>query len=262
MRTARNVVGALALALMVLSTAAFAQPLPHENHYKVYRSSPISLSKDVELSDQFGKLTVNNLVFDRFSTPAVKIHQGQTYPMVDPLIHLDWWRIFYPQPPRNVIVTDQFGQKQWTVGAARYLLLPALKNPQSPPPPTVPTWNHYLCYEVLGAQDVNQPVTLIDQFGTVQVFVRRPVFLCNPVAKRVFTATGPVEYPIIDATAHLAVYAFDRFGLNQSITAYDQFGFWQTPLFETDLLCVPALKDHPVPTTPSTWGKIKSLYRS
>jgi hypothetical protein len=262
MRITRTVVGALALTMLLLSTAAFAQPLPHENHYKVYHSLPITLVKDVALKDQFGQLTVTDLIFDRFSTPAEKIHEGATYPMVDPLIHQDWWRIHYPQPARTVVVKDQFGQSPWVVGDARYLLLPALKNPPVPPPPGLPVWNHYLCYDVLTGPIVEQPVILIDQFGTASVHVRIAKLLCNPVEKTVFTATGPRVYPIVDATAHLACYeVLNPQPYSQSLTTLDQFGFWQTHLQVNDCLCVPALKDHPLPSKPSTWGKIKSLYR-
>jgi hypothetical protein len=263
MRISRTVFAfALAGALIVsLSNLALAQPVAHENHYKVYRSTPITIVKDVGLRDQFGPLTVTDLVFDKFSTPADKIHNGQNHPMVNPLVHLDWWHINYPQPSRTVIVTDQFGSGEWVVKDARYLLLPAVKNagPGTPPP----VWNHYLCYDVVTGPIVNQPVVLIDQFGTAQVHVRYAKLLCNPVEKTVYTATGPVVYPIIDATTHLACYEVlnpQPYAIN--ITAQDQFGFWQTTLQINDCMCVPALKDHPVRTEKSTWGRVKALYQN
>jgi hypothetical protein len=258
----RTVVGALALVTLMLSTAATAQPpLPHENHYKVYRTLPIPIPRDVGLRDQFGQITVIDPVFDRFSTPAEKHHAGAIWPMVDPLVHLDWWRIFYPQPLRTVIVRDQFGQSPWVVKDARYLLLPSRKNLTGPGAPP-PIWNHYLCYEVVTGPIVEQPVLLIDQFGGVQVQVRYAKLLCNPVEKTEFTPSGPVVYPIIDATAHLSCYEIlNTVPYGQPITALDQFGFWQTQVLQNDCLCVPALKDHPLPSKPSTWGKIKSLYR-
>ena len=63
----------LGLAAMSLS-AALAQPggLPLENHYKVYLSTPISLTKTVVVEDQFGVLEIPNLIFDRHATPASK----------------------------------------------------------------------------------------------------------------------------------------------------------------------------------------------
>jgi hypothetical protein len=271
MRTTRTIVGALALATLVLSlpaTGALAQPtLPVENHYKCYnlRNVAGNLLQNIQLDDQFGSVTVSNLVFERYATPAEKIHNGVPYPMVDPLIHMDWWRVNTTMPLRYVNVTDQFGTAKWTLAHARYLLVPSLKNPPVPGPP-VPTWNHYLCYDVVPpALLINQPVTLIDQFGNVQAQVFTAKFLCNPVKKTVFTPTGPVVYPIIDETAHLACYHVSGSGSPPPlpITAYDQFGLWQdVRLDRYDCMCVPARKEETVPTKPSTWGKIKSLYRS
>jgi len=271
MRITRTIAGALALVFAFVSFAsdlALAQgepPLPAENHYKVYRSLPITIVKPLELRDQFGQLTVVDLVFDKFATPADKIVMNAdgtttTYPMVDPDIHQDWWRIAYPQPTRTVMVTDQFGKGPWTVRDARYLLAPAKKFPV--PGDTVPEWNHYLCYDVVSGPIVNRQVTLIDQFGNAQVYVLQAKYFCNPVEKRVGGPAG-IVYPIIDANAHLACYMVENPNvLPRSITTLDQFGFWQTQIYENDCLCAPALKDHPLPARPSTWGKIKSLYRN
>jgi len=272
MRTTRITAGALALAftfVLLVASVASAQlppPLPLENHYKVYASSPITVVKPVGLRDQFGQLNVLDMVFDKFATPADKIvinadGTSTTYPMVNPDIHMDWYRIDVPQVPRTVIGTDQFGKGPWVLGNARYLLLPALKN--VPVPATVPAWNHYLCYDALSGPLVNKPVTLIDQFGNVQVVVLQAKYFCNPVEKTVDGAVGPVVYPIIDFNAHLACYQVDNPVPDfRGITTVDQFGYWSTQIYHNDCLCVPALKDYPLATQHSTWGKIKSLYRN
>ncbi|HET6462228.1 MAG TPA: hypothetical protein VFH33_00385, partial [Candidatus Krumholzibacteria bacterium] len=181
MRTTRTLSVVFALTLLVFSwtaSRALAQPLPVENHYKVYNlRTPLAIAKPVDLRDQFGQLTVTNLVFEKFATPADKIHNGVTYPMVNPDIHQDWWRINSPQPIRTVIVTDQFGTSSWRVSNATYLVLPSLKNLPGPGAP-LPVWNHYLCYDVVAPGTlVNQPVVLIDQFGNAQVQVLTARFL-------------------------------------------------------------------------------------
>jgi len=259
----RGAIG-LALVVMLAATGAFAQALPIENHYKVYNSSPITIVHPVDLTDQFGGMSVVDLVFERFSTPATKIlPDGTVYPMVNPDIHMDWWRVFGPtQPVRTIIATDQFGKTAWTLGDAHYLLVPSYKNvpppdPRNPTPP--PYWNHYLCYDALTGPLVGTLVTLVDQFGNVQVQVLQAKYFCNPVQK---TADG-VVYPIIDPNAHLACYQVQNpLSEGYSITALDQFGYWQTQIRQNDCLCVPALKDYPLPTEPSTWGKVKALYRN
>jgi hypothetical protein len=260
MRVTISRAGAIALALTIslVATAAFAQPLPVENHYKVYNNPPIPIVKPVGLRDQFGTFNVDQLSFERFATPATKIHSdGTVYPMVNPDIHMDWWRIFYPQPVRTVLGTDQFGQAPWTLGDARYLLVPSLKN--VPPPQTVPPWNHYVCYDALSGPLINKPVTLIDQFGNVQVVVLQAKYFCNPVEK---FADGQI-YPILDPNAHLACYQVDNPSPDvKPITTIDQFGYWQTQINHNDCLCVPALKDYPLATEKTTWGQIKALYRN
>ena len=156
-----------------------------------------------------------------------------------------------------MIVTDQFGQGLWTVGNARYLLVPALKN-VPPAAGQPPVWNHYVCYEALAGPYVGKPVILIDQFGNAQVQVLQAKYLCNPAEKR---ADGQI-YPIVNSVVHLACYQVNNPAPDlRSITTLDQFGFWQTQIYHNDCLCVPALKDHPLATEHSTWGNIKALYR-
>jgi hypothetical protein len=256
----------LALALIALgANMAFAQALPAENHYKVYNAVRNNAFRPVTLSDQFGSFDVRDqLTFDRFSTPAEKIlPDGTDYPIINPVVHMDWWSFRQPvsQPARSVIVTDQFGITQWVLGNAVYLLTPSLKNvqPDSTGGPRPPVWNHYVCYDVLKGPLVNKPVTLVDQFGNVQVVVLAARYFCNPAQK----LDGGVTYPIVDNNAHLAVYTVQNSQPDvYNILTIDQFGFWKTSINRNDLLCVPALKNYPVPTRPTTWGRIKSLYRN
>ena len=250
---------ALAFALVVFTaTTALSQPLPSENHYKVYNSTAFTRIDSLNLRDQFGKMVVNDLVFDKFATPTEKIlSDGTVYPILRPDIHMDWWRIQVPQPTRTIIVTDQFGQKAWEVGNAAYLLLPALK--YVPVGTPAPTYNHYLCYEVVAGPIYSIPLTLIDQFGTAPVLLLSAKYFCNPVEKT--TGDGQV-FPILDFNAHLAVYSVENSIVDpRSVTTVDQFGYWQTQIFENILMCAPALKDYDLPTERSTWGRIKSLYR-
>jgi len=250
----------LTLALLAFAAMAIAQvpPLPAENHYKVYMSSPITLVRGVALEDQFGVILDSMFVFDRFANPVEKRHlDGSVYPILRPEVHMDWWRFRAPQPARTVIAIDQFGGSSWVLGDAVYLLTPSVKYPM--PPFQAPVNNHYVCYEALSGFVPSKVVYLIDQWGNAQVMVLTPKYFCNPAEKR----TGGEVYPILDHQAHLTCYFVQNPMIEpHSITTYDQFGFWQTETFENNCLCVPALKEHPIRTEQSTWGKIKSLYRN
>lgn len=253
-----------ALIPLVLLASAATSPvaqvvLPPENHYKVYNASSISFVESLLLTDQFGSFNVLDLHLQRFANPAEKIHPetGESFPMLDPERHHTWWRFLVPQPERTVVGIDQFGVHSWTLRDAHYLLNPALKNVPGGAPPVA---NHYVCYEVIGAPDILRTVILVDQFGTTQVQVLRGKYFCNPVEK-VHLDDGST-YPIIDYAAHLACYqTLDPNQFAVPITTIDQFGYWQIEVFDSDCLCVPSLKDHPVRTEESTWGRVKALYR-
>jgi hypothetical protein len=252
----------LGLAMMALPVATIAAPppeLPRENHYKVYREGkpPITITKPLLLRDQFGTYNVDILTLERWSNPAEKIHNGISYPPVDPVVHQMWWRgNFPPIPPTTIIGIDQFGFNKWTLIIPEYLLTPALKNEPTGNPPV---WNHYLCYRAQPGP-MPQVVTLIDQFGTADAQLVSISWFCNPVEKR--HLDDGLFYPIVDGKAHLACYQiFTPDPMIHPITSIDQFGHWQFEVLQPDCLCVPALKEHVVGTESSTWGKIKAMYR-
>jgi hypothetical protein len=262
---ARALAPALTLVVLVASAVtAQPPPLPDENHYKVYVSSPITRTGLVRLTDQFGAVDGTEWVFDRFANPTEKIDAGLVYPILRPDVHMDWWRFYAPQPSRVLIAKDQFGQKAWVVGDARYLLTPSLKYPPPPPFPPIPVNNHYLCYDVLSGPIVQRDVILIDQWGSANVYVLEAKLFCNPVEKRVYDAAGNEQiYPIIDPNAHLTCYWVNNPVFTpRPVTTLDQFGYWQFQVYQNDCLCVPALKDYPLAVEESTWGKIKALYRN
>jgi hypothetical protein len=259
----RFVVGLSALALMQLllpiGAANGQATLPAENHYKVYGTSSYTFVKPITLIDQFGAINVVDFVLDRFANPATKVlPDGTSYPPVDDKAHQTWWRCFVPQPVRTVVAIDQFGTTPVKLGNAVYLLNPALKN-ALPPIGPLPVRNHYLCYEVIGSLPLFKIVTLIDQFGiSTNVRILESKLFCNPVEKR----EGALVHPIIDYKAHLNCYRVENPNfVVRSISANDQFGFWQIYTYQNDCLCLPALKEHIVGTSPSTWGQIKALYR-
>jgi hypothetical protein len=246
----------LAAVVLLSAGAALAQDLPRENHYKVYHTIPYTVAKPLLLTDQFGSFDANAFLLERFANPAEKRVGADIYPIVDPLVHLTWWRITPPpaQPPKSIIGIDQFGIAPWTLYDPVYLLNPSLKNVTGNPP----IWNHYVCYQAVGP-DPGRLVVLADQFGGSEVFVLRAEYFCNPVEKR-HLDDGRV-YPVIDYKAHLACYMMtDTNPMAHPVMAVDQFGNWIFDAFQPDCLCLPALKEHVVRTEESTWGKIKALY--
>jgi hypothetical protein len=251
------------LVLLLGAAVAHGQAMPVENHYKVYGEVALGIGGyTVTLTDQFRSFTHDVFNYPSIANPVEKIHDGVAYPMVDPFAHQMWWTLQGGpgmDVQRRVYYRDQFGPtRSLEVGRPVYLVTPALKNVPSPPPP-LPNRNHYLCYETIGASPINVPVTLVDQFGTANVILLRPKFFCNPVNK--FRHSPPTNYPIVDPTAHLVCYAYDRIFSNHDVVMFDQFGQFFMPVYFSDCLCVPALKENVVSTQSTTWGRIKALYR-
>jgi hypothetical protein len=259
MKHSRTVVVTLvaaALLLLALSSSLAQISVPTANHYRVYLSSSTLVTQPLTLRNEFDVLTIDQIVLDRWSNPAEKrLPDGTDYPIVDPVLHYNWGHFFFPHTPRNVVGTDQFGTRTWTLGNAVYVLSPAIKNPQ-PPLPQPPVANHYLCYDAIGL-NLGKQVTLIDQWGNCQVVVLKPKYFCTPVIK----TTAFASYPIIDPKLHYTCYDLQPPCLNfQAITVVDQFGYWNKDVYDNDCLCLPALRDATIGTAPTTWGKVKALY--
>ncbi len=232
-----------------LSWTSGSAQMVMENHYLVYEVPEVySFTGPIVLTDQFRVFTADFAELDKFATPVAK--NGE--PILNPSMHQTWWMIDDPQSIWWTLIDNQFGVQRWQVKDGRYLVLPALKNEPTMPPP----WNHYKCYDALGPP-LDIPVTLYDQFGSYQMIAKEPVLFCNPVEK---TVQGNV-YPIMTPEAHLACYRLEPVMPGGfTAMAFDQFGDWQITLLEPCWLCLPTIKLETVPTEPSTWGKIKSLY--
>lgn len=231
-------------------------PLDHYHTYKVEQL--ITSGQVVTLRDQFGVETVPVRYLDQFANPVSKNGEG----IQDPLTHLSWWVIDYPEPERRVLMHNQFGDQDWKVGNARYLLAPARKSRTQPPTEPLPTnRNHFKCYEVLSGPVLQKDVVLDDQFGHRTAVVDTPRYLCNPAEKR--TQTGLI-FPIVDPVTHLACYDLRPIQpYNIPVFIHDQFFASPSPinLLYDLLLCVPSQKEIVVPTEKSTWGRLKGQYR-
>ena len=249
-----------ALALLTALTGSRAQAQdPTWDHYKVYQVAPHpSHLEQLTLIDQFGVWTPQSQFLNFFANPVQKTHGTITYPINRPELHYAWWVIATTQPfTRDVIATNQFGDQLIHVGNPAYLLNPALKN--APVGSPLPVANHYLCYECSG-NGVNVPVTLVDQFFGRNATVFFPRYFCTPVEKR--TSSGGV-FPMRDPRQHYVVYDIDPMPNTFAVTIFDQFLIpnAQVSMSNDRFLMVPTLKSFPVPSEPSTWGRMKALFR-
>jgi hypothetical protein len=266
----RSRLALLLTAVLVFAGAnAMAQIVPPTwDHYKVYyNSNPAAVNIPVLLTDQFGSHAMTATALDRFMNPVEKaIPGGPVSGITNPLLHYSWWKIWRnPGEGDNewrVVVSNQFGDQTLRVfdhvGSVFSLLNPAVKNQ----PGTLPPSNHYKCYPCAW-WDVQVPLPAIlmtDQFGQWNATVMQPSWFCNPVEKQV----GPDVHPIIQPAQHYVCYDFDPTDPRIFPAIFmDQFVPVMTPieLSNSNMICVPSIKQSAVGTDGGTWGKLKTLYR-
>jgi hypothetical protein len=231
-------------------------PTEHQLGYRI--NGPIT-GRGVLLSDQF------NPVLDSYgiqgptwlSVPTIKNQE----PLLDPVTHYTWYELFSPinDPPRHMVYDNQFGEHELDVSTARFLLVPALKNPL-PGQPLRTDVNHYKCYNAVGPA-LNVTIDLQNQFGGGTFQLGEPFLFCNPAVK-VYEQTFPIAY----AQDHLVCYQLlPTHPVSESVLVLDQFSSFGEPqnvfAFEGFWFCVPTLKIEVTPAMPQTWGGLKAIYR-
>jgi len=251
--------GVFAVTLVVASLAilpvndAHAPLLPVE-HFETYLvTAEITSGAGVTLEDQFG---ISEHIVNRLEQFAIPVQKNDE-PLDNTTSHLSFWTITDPTfIAREVVVDNQFGEQSLKVFDGIYLAAPALKNDEGRT--ELPTdLSHFKCYKVQGVAPGNK-VTITGQFGTHTTTVLQPGLLCVPAKK---TTDKGVVYPVVNPMEHLLCYKIEVVGTGQTVLIRDQFSTSQTPLSFMDLLCVPSMKNPPVPTEQSSWGKMKSIYR-
>lgn len=246
------------------ASRAQAQVDPLWDHYKVYQTlAHPSHIEQVTLIDQFQTRTDDVVQYlDRLANPVAKNHGAAFYPINRPELHYTWWALSQRPPiDINVLAINQFGDQYIHVGGPytgwdTYLLNPANKNAPTGTP--LPLANHYKCYPAQGAP-VNTTVGLSDQFFSRNAVVFEPRWFCAPCEKRLLNGT---VYPMVDPKQHYTVYEIDYTNTFWPARISDQFiTDFQTDVAFDRFLMVPTQKELPTPSDPTTWGRVKGLYR-
>jgi hypothetical protein len=161
-------------------------------------------------------------------------------PLYEPTGHLACYRLKPKKSERTVAIRNQFGQKSITIKKSTMLCLPTEKNTEGEPQQL----DHFKCYTAKFPKTQPRTVTLVDQFGTRQEQVTKPVVFCNPVSKN----GEPIHNPL----THLECYAIQPQAVKQTVTARNQFGEQTVKTKKTALLCLPSGKTETVSSTTTT----------
>lgn len=222
------------------------------DHYKFWKVNPETLPKvgaPVLLKGQFDRVPWEALVFGPLyvANPVEKRRMGyREKPILNEKLHYLARRIQTEKrsKPRNVLVTNQFGENQvWTLGQPEWLLVPAAKvlRGEAGKPPI---GDHFVCYAAKAEKQVHVAVTLSDQFDRLlkkpeEVGDFEAAYLCVPVSKQ--RKGKPVE-EVRDKQTHLALYTIAPTKFGKTVFANDQFGSFTLPVGASEFLGVPSTK--------------------
>jgi cysteine-rich repeat protein len=202
----------------------------------------------VGLVDQFGSSAVEVKKPERLCAPTNKLDEDPTAPSHPD--HLNGYKIkragaFTAVTAQTVV--DQFGTLVLDLKKPVGVLVPSAKSLVGMPPSPATSPDHFQCYKV--KVTANTPkfvavpgVSVQDQFGSMQVEVKKPKRLCAPVDKN-------GETPGAETHAnHLMCYLVKqtsqpKFPGVGSAFVHDQFGPATRDAKKPAELCVPAFKN-------------------
>jgi hypothetical protein len=233
--------GAL-LALCLAPALVEAQRAPVLDHFKCYRTTGEPPNVEVLLRDQFDDpAAAPDKTFVRFPVkfcnPVQKTTaDGTVTEITDINAHLEMF-ITAPgrlEPPRKLVVRNQFGIQQLTTYGPELLAVPSAKNTQPPPE----NLDHFKCYRASG-RSKKVELKLTDQFQEgAPATLLRPIEFCNPVEKTHGTVTTKIKHP----RAHLLCYQITTTTFQGDALVRNQFSGGPLPLATADMLCVPSQK--------------------
>jgi hypothetical protein len=191
------------------------------DYFKIYDCANHMIGDFVSLEGQFDKEAQPARVHHLEAFANVATKNGE--PLFDTPARLTWYAIFdpVPEPTRRVVVRNQFGDQELTIGPAKDLLVPA--RTYEPGSGLSPQLDHFKLYRVLGGPVLDRTVVLKDALRSERVVVTVPFAFGVPVAKTHAGKTTPIK----NKAAHLVIYRITPRPINKTIRVLDQFsGHW------------------------------------
>jgi hypothetical protein len=118
--------------VILVPTQKLPLPAPADiNHFKCYKTKPVSIDQQVVVRDQWsgGPVVVQQAVM--ICNPAAKTHGSKTYPILHPNQHLVCYTISpfrFPNGHAPVTLSNQFGRRQFTPVVRFMLCVPSTKS--------------------------------------------------------------------------------------------------------------------------------------
>jgi hypothetical protein len=189
---------------------------------------------------------------DRCDPIAGCVNTPNNIPGCNELHHFQCYEV-KPAPfeRRDVTVEDRYGTTTVNLRATNRLCAPSDKRGEDPIAPSTPQHLAGFPSKSAAFRLSNQVVT--NQFGTLELDIKRRVFLMVPTAKDLESQPPPLLNP----TSHFQCYLVGRssgsarFERVVDVPVADQFGSHVVDLIRPRYLCVPANKNDEDPTAPS-----------
>ena len=131
----------------------------------------------------------------------------------------------------GVTLTDQFGTNTTALGVPALFMVPADKNQEG----IDDSFTHLTCYEVSDPGPAGPNVKATNQFGSNQLALGQPKYLCAPTEKLIHP--GPVTL------AHFQCYDASGASVSSSFSLTDQFQSHSAELLDPFLFCNPVGKN-------------------
>jgi len=204
--------------------------------FQCYETHRTDLDRTVTLDDALGTSTVLVQRAKRICAPADVNGADPTAPSHPG--HYTYYTINQTSPfvaVKNVDVTNVFGTVTLKLSRPDRLLVPTSKSVTSPPAPLANAMNHFKCYRVSGVQQQVPNLAITDQFGSIEVDLKRPLHLCLAADKNDEGVPNPGA----------AVLCYQTRGPRPStapdlVYTNNQFGADEFPFFGPRDLCIPS----------------------
>ncbi len=217
------------------STATPSGPM-HYQCYEVHQGPAAPTA--ATLNDLFGDSNVDIRRAKRICTPASKNDEDPG--AVSAIDHLKGYEINQTSqftPVKALQVSNQFGTTSLNLARPDYIMIPTSKSLTPNAPPIDPTINHFKCYTVAHARFRASNIKVDDQFGELNLDIKRPVRFCAAADKN--------DEGIIDPSSHLLCYQVrpvsgsPRFKGPGVVYTNNQLGDATNRVFGPRELCVP-----------------------
>jgi hypothetical protein len=213
-------------------------PPPTGRHFQCYELHQGQQNRQtVALDDFIGASNVQVTRAKRICNPADKLDEDPDAPLDQN--HLVSYEISQAGfvPVKGLHIQNQFQDAVINLSRPDYMMVPTAKSLVGTPPPPAPgSINHYKCYQIVRSRFRTSAIKVDDQFGTLNVDIKRPVRFCAAADKN---GEG-IPLPGVHLTCYQVrpVTGSPRFK-GPNIFTTNQFGSSNFKTFGPRELCLP-----------------------